>query len=172
MTSKGKVTAKDATTTQKGVSLFADEAESIAGQIDNKFISPKNVNAAISNVLTGFKFSGFKFKKFDTFTVLEPNTIYISTDPPVNPPAEGKLPAIGSAQAGDIIIVYALTASTPFKVTLNDSLILHHDGTIVEDIDGKYLLGDQGGSCVVLGSGGSQQWYSLLHYKMTLTAAL
>lgn len=159
-------TQSDATESQKGVALFANSAETIAGLIDNKFISPKNLSA----VLTASKFNGFKFHRFDNFVQMEPNAIYVTTSPVLNPPYEAKLPARGVGNSGDLILVYAITADTSFKVTLNSDLILHHDGTIVEDIDNKFLLGDKGGSCVLLGCGGNQQWYSYLHYQVTLTA--
>lgn len=168
MVSKGKVIAKDATETQKGVSLFADSAETIAGQIDNKFVSPKNMTEAINNLLTEAKFNGFKFHRFDTFVQMEPNAIYVTTSPSLNPPFEAKLPARGVGKEGNIIIVYALTAELSFKVTMNTDLILHHDGQSWEDIDNKFLLGDKGGSCVLLGCGGNQQWYSYLHYQITV----
>lgn len=168
----GKIKGIDATESGKGVSQFSNYAETIAGQIDNKFVSPKNLNASIGNAISALKFTGFKFEKLNGFTQLEPNTIYICSEPAVSLPKEGKLPARGAAKEGDIIIVYNLTTKDDirFKVTLNESLILHHDGIIVEDIDGKYLLGDKGGSCVLLGCGGGQQWYSYLHYQITLTA--
>lgn len=170
MVSKGKVTAKDATESQKGMSLFASSAETIAGLIDNKFISPKNLSSAIAAALSASKFNGFKFHRFDQFVQMEPNAIYVTTSPSLNPPYEAKLPARGLGKQGDVILVYAITADNSFKVTLNTDLILHHDGTIVEDIDNKFLLGDKGGSCVLLGCGGGQQWYSYLHSQVTLTA--
>lgn len=168
----GKIKGIDATESEKGVSQFSNSAETIAGQIDNKFVSPKNLNAAITNAISGLKFSGFKFHKLDSFTQMETNSIYVCGAPAVGLPKEGKLPARGDAKEGDIIIVYNMIATDDikFKVTLNDSLILHHDGIIVEDIDGKYLLGDKGGSCVLLGCGGGQQWYSYLHYQIILTS--
>lgn len=168
MANKGKVTAKDATEAQKGVSLFADYAESIAGQIDNKFVSPKNILAVINNSLSGIKFKGFDFHLFEGFVQLQPNGIYVTTSPSINPPFESKLPARGIGQKGDLILVYALTADLSFKVTMNTDLILHHDGKSYEDIDNRILLGDKGGSCVLLGCGGTQQWYSYFHYQITL----
>lgn len=160
----------DATEGAKGALPIATSSEAISGTIDNKIITPKKLSDALGSALSGLKFSGFKYHRFDNLTVMEPNAIYISIDPPVNPPAEAKLPPRGVGKEGDIIIVYALANSTPFKVTLNTDLILHHDGQIVSDIDGKYLLGNQGGSCVLLGCGGNQQWFSLFHYQITLTA--
>lgn len=160
-------TQTDATESQKGVSVFANSAETIAGLIDNKFISPKNLFSALS----ASKFNGFKFYRFDNFVQMEPNAIYVTNSPTLNPPYEAKLPALGTAEEGNLILVYAITAENSFKVTLNTDLILHHDGTIVEDVDNKFLLGDKGGSCVLLGCGGGQQWYSYFHYQITLTSS-
>lgn len=166
MVSKGKVTAKDATESQKGVSLFANSAEAISGLIDNKFVSPKNMTAAINNILSEAKF--IKFHRFDSFVQMEPNAIYVTNSPTLNPPYEAKLPARGVGKEGNLILVYAITAANSFKVTMNTDLILHHDGQSWEDIDNKFLLGDKGGSCLLLGCGGGQQWYSYLHYQITV----
>lgn len=160
----------DASESAKGGLPIATSAEAIAGTIDNKIITPKKLSDALGNALSGLKFGGLKYKKFDDFTQMEPNTLYISIDPAVNPPAEAKLPPRGTGKEGDLIIVYNIAGSVSFKVTLNTDLILHHDGQAISDIDGKYLLGDKGGSCVLLGCGGNQQWFSLLHYQITLTA--
>lgn len=168
----GTILGIDASESEKGVSQFSNLAETIAGDIDNKFVSPKNLNAAIATALGGLKFGGLKYEKFDKAIQLQPNYLYISIDPAVNPPADAKLPPRGIGKEGDIIIVYNITAekNVSFKVTLNTDLILHHDGQIITDIDGKYLLGDKGGSCVLLGCGGNQQWFSLFHYQITLTS--
>lgn len=167
----GKIKGIDATESEKGVSQFANSAETIAGQIDNKFVSPKNLNASIANALGTLKFAGFNYEKFDKDIQLKPNYIYICVDPAVNPPNDAKLPVRGVGKQGDCIIVYNITSekNVSFKITLNTDLILHHDGQVVTDIDNKYLLGDKGGSCVLLGCGGNQQWFSLLHYQITLT---
>lgn len=168
----GKIRGIDATESEKGVSQFANSAETIAGQIDNKFVSPKNLNAAIVNAIGGLKFTGLKYEKFVKDIVMQPNYMYICTDPGVNPPAAAQLPARGVGKAGDIIIVYNITTyeGVSFKVTLNTDLILHHDGEVITEISNKYLLGDKGGSCVLLGCGGNQQWFSLFHYQITLTS--
>lgn len=171
MANKGKVTALESTETQKGILSISTSQEAIAGQLDNRIITPKKLSDTLSNALNNIKFSGLKYKKFNNAIQLEPNYMYISIDPTINPPVNAKLPPRGTGKAGDIIIVYAISESTPFKVTLNTDLILHHDGQAVEDIDGKYLLGNKGGSCVLLGCGGNQQWFSLLHYQITLTAS-
>lgn len=168
----GKIRGINATTTAIGVSTLATSAEAIAGQLDNKIITPKTLSDTVSNALSGLKFGGLKYKKFDDAIQLQPNYLYICVDPSVNPPADAKLPPRGTGKEGDLIIVYNITATNnvSFKVTLNTDLILHHDGQAISDIDGKYLLGDKGGSCVLLGCGGNQQWFSLLHYQINLTS--
>lgn len=168
----GKIRGINATTTAIGVSTLATSAEAIAGQLDNKIITPKTLADTLANSLGNLKFSGLKYEKFVNDIQLQPNYMYICTEPGVKPPADAKLPARGIGQQGDIIIVYNLTTyeNVSFKVTLNTDLVLHHDGQVITDLDGKYLLGDKGGSCVLLGCGGNQQWFSLLHYQITLTA--
>lgn len=168
----GKIKGINSTTEAIGVSTLATSAEAIAGQVDNKIITPKTLSDTLANSLGNLKFSGLKYKKFVDDIQLQPNYLYICTDPAVNPPADAKLPPRGTGKAGDIIIVYNITATNnvSFKVTLNTDLILHHDGQVINDTSGKYLLGDKGGSCVLLGCGGGQQWFSLLHYQITLTA--
>lgn len=164
----------DASESSKGALPIATSEEAIAGTIDTKIITPKKLSDALGAALSGLKFSGLKYKKFDDAIQLEPNYLYICVDPAVNPPAAAKLPPRGTGKEGDLIIVYNITATNgvSFKVTLNTDLILHHDGQVITEIDGKYLLGDKGGSCVLLGCGGNQQWFSLFHYQITLTAGL
>lgn len=168
----GKIKGINSTTDTIGVSTLATSAEAIAGQVDNKIITPKTLSDTLSNALSGLKFTGLKYEKFVSDIQLQPNYMYICTEPAVKPPADAKLPPRGTGKQGDIIIVYNITTyeNVSFKVTLNTDLVLHHDGQAISDIDGKYLLGDKGGSCVLLGCGGNQQWFSLLHYQITLTA--
>lgn len=172
MANKGKVSSVDAKESQKGISSIATSQEAIAGTVENKIITPKTLSDALANSLGNLKFSGLNYEKFVNDIQLQPNYMYICTDPGVKPPADAKLPPRGTGKQGDIIIVYNLTTyeNVSFKVTLNTDLVLHHDGQVITELDGKYLLGDKGGSCVLLGCGGNQQWFSLLHYQITLTS--
>lgn len=107
------------------------------------------------------------FETFISDKVAQTNHSYAAIDSKTTITLQ--LPPRGSFKRGDIIEVENLSA-VAFKITLNTDLIVRYDDTIIEDIDGRFLLSEGAGSSIKLRCENPQLWYVVRRDRVTISS--
>lgn len=164
MVSKGKVTAKDASYTQKGVCRAATQEEVDAGIISNVFVTPETLKNF------PFPIQGYipiPLVIFNTDIVLQPNHSHALVSEEVISTVTCQLPERGTFSKSDVIECDDVSGFN-FKITVTGDTLLRIDDTLISSIDGKFLISGGRGSTVKLRAINSQLWYVVRRDRVTI----
>lgn len=182
-----------ASESSQGGAPLATSAETIAGTIPNKIVTPKTLSDKLGEQTAGKFYQGdgpdkpgkwvdlptpptpsfvpIPSIRFDSEKVAQVNHMYYLISPVIVTPAPLQLPERGQFKADDEIQVLNVSGST-FKIYIKpgSAVIIRYDDQTIEDIDGKFLLSEGPGSYIRLKAENNQLWVVVERNRVTISA--
>lgn len=160
----GKIRGIDATTTEKGVLRIATQDEVNTGTVKDAVVTPETLKNFPQPTPS---YVPIPLEAFISDKVAKANHAYAAIDSKNTLTLQ--LPPRGSFKRSDILEVENLSAPA-FKITLNADLLIRYDNTVIEDIDGRFLLSEGPGSSIKLRAESTQLWYVVRRDRVTISS--